>query len=80
MARVSHPERRRDLRLRRRTTAAPISSWSIVEGGDLRRQIVPDRPMDPARVRPLIGPIARALAVPASQRHPPPRPEARRTS
>ncbi len=39
----------------------PYLVMEFVEGGDLRRQIVPDRPMDPARARALIAPIARAL-------------------
>ncbi len=60
MARVSHPN------------VVPIYDFGVadgrpylvmeyVEGGDLRRSIVADRPLDAARVRGLIDPIARAL-------------------
>ena len=39
----------------------PFLVMEYIEGGDLKRQLVPDRPLDPARVRALIGPITRAL-------------------
>ena len=61
MARVSHPN---VVAIHDSGVAEgrPYLVMEYVEGGDLKRQIVPDRPMDPARVRSLIGPIARALS------------------
>ena len=39
----------------------PYLVMEYIEGGDLRRQFVADRPTDPARARVLLGPVARAL-------------------
>lgn len=61
MARVTHPNivGIHDFGI---ADGRPYLVMEFVEGGDLRRQVVPGRPMDPARARDLIGPVARAIS------------------